>query len=161
MLKAELHKIQGESDIQNVQQNVIDDLIAQMTQVQSPYSVLSGKRQKPLFPADPALTEHLRSAEMSQQSRQAPATSSNNPESPHEPNGPVGRLRNDHEVPTETRKDPLWWESRTTGFITTQLSNMGWRKHHFEHFTQKGEPVKRLTKTHDLKELFLLGELDF
>ena len=102
------------------QQHVIDDLIAQMTQVQSPYSVFSDKRPKPLFPADPVLTQHLRSIEMSQQSRQAPATSSNNPESSHEPKGPVGRPRNDHGVPTETRKDPLWSESRTTGFITTQ-----------------------------------------
>ena len=75
---------------------------------------------------------------MSQQSRQAPATSSNNPESSHEPKGPVGRPRNDHGVPTETRKYTLWWNSQPVGLITTQLSNMGWRKPHFEHFTQQG-----------------------
>ena len=45
---------------------------------------------------------------MPQQLRQALATSSNNPESSHEPEGPVGRPRNDHGVPTETTKDPLW-----------------------------------------------------
>ena len=113
--------------------------------------MFSDERAKPLFPADPVLIQHLRSVEMSQQSRQAPSTSSNNPESSHEPKGPVGRLRNDHGVPTETRKGTLWWESRTTGCITTQLSNMGWRKHRFEHFTQKGEPVKLLTEEHCLK----------
>ena len=118
-----------------------------MAQVQSPYSVFSDKRPKPLFPADPVLNQHLRSVEMSQQSRQAPASSSSsNPEPAHEPKGKAGRPRNDHGVPTETRTDPLWWESRTVGFITTQLSNMGWRKHHFHHFTQKGEPARRLTK---------------
>ena len=61
------------------------------------------KGPKLLFPEDLVLTQHLRSVEMSQQSRQAPATSSNNPESSYEPKGPVGRLRNDHGVPTETR----------------------------------------------------------
>ena len=126
------------------QRDVINDLFAQI-QVPPPYS-FSDQRPKPLFPEDPVLTQHLRSAEMSQQSRQALATSSNNPESSHEPKGPVGRPRHDHGVPTETRKDPLWWESRTTGFITTQLPNMGWRRPHFQHFTQQGTPSKRLTK---------------
>ena len=124
--------------------------------------MFSDKRPKPLFPADPVLTQHLQSVEMSQQSRQAPATSSNNPESSHEPKGPVGRPRNDHVVPTGTRKYTLWWESRTTGFITTQLSNTGWRKHHFQFFTQQGALSKRLTKEHYLKELYhLMGELDY
>ena len=99
---------------------------------------------------------------MSQKSRQQPATSSNNLESAHEPKGPVGRPRNDHGVPTETRKDPLWRDSRPTGYIITQLSNMGQRKPHFEHFTQKEEPAKRLSREHYLKErYFLLGELDY
>ena len=63
MFRAELHKIQGESGIQNIQQqNVIDDLL---TQIQSPYSALSDKRPEPLFPANPVLNQHLRSAEMS------------------------------------------------------------------------------------------------
>ena len=109
MFKAELHKIQGESEIQSMrQQNFIDDLITQM-QVQPPNS-FSDRGPKPLFPApaDHVLTQHLRSVEMSdKKSRQPPATSSNNPEPPHEPKGPVGRPRNDHGVPTET-KIPLW-----------------------------------------------------
>ena len=111
MLKTELHKIQGESEIQNTQQhNVIDDLL---TQVQSPYSVLRDKRPKPLFPADPVLNQHLRSGEMSQQSRQAPtSSSSNNPESAHEQKRPVGRPCNDHGASTETRKYSLWWQSQ-------------------------------------------------
>ena len=135
-----------------MQQNVIEDLLAQMTQVQSPVSAFSDKRPTVVFPADPVLNQHLRSVEMSQQSRQAPASSSsNNPESAHEPKGPVGRPRN-HGVSTETRTDPLWWQSQPVGFITTQLSNMGWRKPHFQHFTQKGEPAKRLAKEHYFKE---------
>ena len=129
MFKAEHHKIQGGSEIQNMQQNVIDDLL---TQIQTPCSIFSGKKPKPSFPSsDPVLNEHLRSVEMSQQSRQAPASSSNNPESAHEPKGKVGRHRNDHGVPTETRKYPLWWESQPVGFIQTQLSNMGWILFHF------------------------------
>ena len=111
--------------------------------------MFSDKRPKPLFPADPVLNQHLRSVEMSQQSRQAPASSSSsNPESTHEAKGRAGRPRNDHGVSTKTWKDPLWWQSQPIGFITTQLSNMGWRKHHFQHFTQKGDPAKRLTKEH-------------
>ena len=142
MSKTELHKIQGGSEIQNMQQqNVTNDLTTH-TQVPPPHP-LSGERPKPSFPADPVLTQHLRSVEMSQQSRQAPATSSNVPEPSHEPKGTGGRPRNDHGVPTETRKDTLWWESRTTGFITTQLPNMGWRKPHFQHFTQQGTLSKR------------------
>ena len=46
--------------------------------------------------------------------------------------------------------------------ITTQLSNMGWREPHFQHFTQQGTLSKRLTKEHYLKELYyLLGECDY
>ena len=155
MFKAELHQIQGESEIHNIQQqNVIDDLL---TQTQSPYSVFSDKRPKPLFPADPVLNQHLRSAEMSQQSRQAPASSSsNNPESAHEPKGRAGRPRNDHGVSTETRKDPLWWQSQPVGFITTQLLKMGWRKHHFQHFTQKGDFAKQLTTKSLFKRIVFL-----
>ena len=94
------------------------------------------------------MEQHLRSVEVSQQSRQAPAYSSstNNPESTHEPKGHVGRPRDDHGVPTETRTDPLWWQSQPLGMIQTQLSNRGWRTPHFKHFTQKGTPAKRLTK---------------
>ena len=98
---------------------------------------------------------------MSQKSRQKPASSSNNPESAHEPKGPVGGLRN-HGVPTETRKDPLWWSAQPVGLITTRLSNMGWRNPHLKHFTQQGTPSKRLTKEHYLKELYhLRGELGY
>ena len=99
---------------------------------------------------------------MPKQSRQQPvSSSSNNPESAHEPKGPVGRPRKDHGVPTETRKDPLWWNAQPIGLITTQLSHMGWRGPHFQHFTQQGTPSKRLTKEHYLKEpFFLLGEPD-
>ena len=121
---------QGGSAIQNMQQqDIIYDLITQFAQVPPPYS-LSDKRPKPLFPVaeDSALIQHLRAVEMSQQSRQQPvSSSSNNPESAHEPKGPVGRPRKDHGVPTETRKDPLWWNAQPIGLITTQLSNMGWR----------------------------------
>ena len=129
-----------------------------MAQVQSPYSVFSDKRPKPLFPADPVLNQHLRSVEMSQQSRQAPASSSsNNPESAHEPKGRAGRPRNDHGVPPETRTDPLWWQSQPVGFIQIQLSSRGWGTPHFQHFTQKGEPAKRLTKSHYFKIVCLIG----
>ena len=156
--KAELHQIQGESEMQNKQQqNVTDDVL---NQILTRYSILSDKKAKPLLPADPVLNQHLRSVEMSQQSRQAPASSSNNPESAHEPKGKAGRPLNDHGVSTETRKDPLWWSAQPAGFIQTQLSNMGRRTAHFQHFTQKGTPAKRLTKEHYLKELFsYLGDL--
>ena len=98
---------------------------------------------------------------MSQKSRQQQAPSRNNPESSHEPKGAVGRPRN-HGVPTETRTDPLCWNSQATGFTTTQLSNMGWRVPHFEHFTKQGAPAKQLTREHYLKELyFSLGELGY
>ena len=90
---------------------------------------------------------------MSQKSRQQQAPSSNNPESSHETKGAVGRPRN-HGVPTETITNPLWWNSQPTGFITTQLSNMGCGVPHFEHFTKQGAPAKRLTREHYLKELF-------
>ena len=47
MFTAELHRIQGGSEIQNMQQqNVIDDLL---TQVQSPYSVFSDKKPNLYF----------------------------------------------------------------------------------------------------------------
>ena len=137
--KEELHNIQGERGMQNLQQqHVINDLL---TQIQTHYSIFSDKNPKPLFPSsDPVLYQHLRAVEMSQQSRQPPASSSpsNNPESSHESKGPVGRPRNDHGVPTETRTDPLWWQSRPLEFIRTQLSNREWRKPHFNHYTQKG-----------------------
>ena len=156
-LKAELHNNQGESDIQNMQQqNVIDDLL---NQIRTPYSICSDKKAKPPFPADPVLNQHLRSVGMSQQSRQAPASSSNNTESAHEPKGKAGRPRNDHGVSTETRKDPLWWSAQPAGFIQTQLSNMRWRTPHFQHFTPKGAPAKRLAKEHHFckkKNFFLI-----
>ena len=94
---------------------------------------------------------------MSQQSRQAPAysSSSDDPESAHEPKGPVGRTRNEHGVPTESRTDPLWWQSRPPEFIRTPLSNRGWRSPHLKHYTQKGTLAKRLTKERDLKQTVL------
>ena len=143
MFKEELHKINGESEMQNMQQqNVINDL---RTQMQTPYSIFSDKKPEPVFPSsDPVLDQHLRSVEMPQQSRQAPP--SNNPESSHEPKGPVGRPRNDHGVPTETRTDPLWWQSQPLGMTQTQLSNRGWRKPHSKHLTQKETLANRLTK---------------
>ena len=148
MFEAEPHKVQGGSEMQNMQQqNVIEDLLAQMTQVQSPYSAFSDKRPTVVFPADPVLNQHLRSVEMSQQSRQAPASSSsNNPESAHEPKGRAGRPRNDHGAPTETRTDPLWWQSQPVGFIQIQLSNRGRRKPHFQHFTQKRGTCQTINK---------------
>ena len=94
------------------------------------------------------LQKDLRAVEMSQQSRQphAASSSNNDPESPHEPKGPVGRPRNNHGVPTETRNYALYWQSQPTGFIRTQLSNRGWRVPHFQHLTRKGTIAKRLTK---------------
>ena len=149
MFKAKLHKIQGGSAIQNMQQqHIIDYYVNQFAQVQPPYS-FSDKRPKPWFPVaeDSVMNQHWRAVEMSQQSKQQPApSSSNDPESAHEPKGSVGRPRKDHEVPTETRTYPLWWNAQPVGKITSQLFNMGWRKHDFEHFTQKGDLPKRLTK---------------
>ena len=44
MFKEELHKIQGESEMQNMQQqHVINDLL---TQLQTPYSIFSDKKAK-------------------------------------------------------------------------------------------------------------------
>ena len=138
MMFKELHKHQGEGEIQNMQQqNVINELLPQL---QTRYSISSDK-PKPLFPSsDPVLEQHLRSGGMSQQSRQAPAYSSpsNNPESTHEPNGSVGRPRNDHGVPTATRTHPLWWQSQPVGMIQTQLSNRGWGKPFFNFLSKKG-----------------------
>ena len=50
--QAELHKVPGGSEIQNMrQQNVIDDLL---TQIQTPYSIFSDRKPKPAFPiSDP------------------------------------------------------------------------------------------------------------
>ena len=160
MFEAELHKIQGGSDIQNIQQqNVIDDLL---TQIQSPYSISSDKMQKPLSATYHVLNQHLRSAEMSQQSRQAPASSSsNNPESAHEPKGRAGRPRNDHGVSTETRKDALWWQPQPVGFIITQLSN-GMEKTSFSTFYLKRGPRQAINKITLFKiSVFLLGERDY
>ena len=157
MSKEELHKIQGGSEMQNMQQqHVINDLL---TQIQTPYGPIRGdNKPKPLSPSsDPVLDQHLRSAEMSQQSRQAPASSSsgNNPESTHEPNGYVGRPRNDHGVPTETRTDPLWWQSRPLGLIQTQLPNRGWRKP-LETFYTKRDTCQTINKRTLLKRNILL-----
>ena len=103
MMLKELYKNHGEHEMQNVQQQqVINDLLPQM---QTPVSI---QKPKPLFPQDPILQQHLRAVEMPQQSRQPPASgSSNDPESSHEPKGFVGRPRNNHGVPTETRKSFL------------------------------------------------------
>ena len=112
MFRENLFRIHGETAIHNMQQQgVIDYYVNQFVHVPPPllppYSFCD-KKPKPLFPQDPVLQQHLRAVEMSQQSRQAPTSASNNdPESPHEPKGPVGRPRNTHGVPTETRKYPL------------------------------------------------------
>ena len=64
------------------------------------------------------MNQHLRALEMSQQSRQQPASSSgSSTESAHERKGTAGRRRNDHGVPTETRTDPLWWNVQAVGRI--------------------------------------------
>ena len=98
---------------------------------------------------------------MSQTTRQPPATSSNNPESSHEPKGPVGRPRNDHGVPTETRKYPLWLEIRPTGFIITQLSNMGGREPYFKHFEKGNLPNDYQENIIKKENMYCsLGELD-
>ena len=133
------------------QQNTIDDLITQMTQVQPPYSI-SDKMLKPLFPADNVLTQHLQPVEMSQN---------------QDNNRPLQAIIQNHHMNQKERlvdpvtmesqqkqKYPLWWNSQPTGFITTQLSNMGWRVPHFEHFTKQGAPAKRLTREHYSKELY-------
>ena len=157
VFKEELFKNHGEHEMQNMQtQQVINDLLHQIqTQVPPPYS-FSGNKPKPLFPQDPILQQHLRAVEMSQQSRKPNAASSsiNDPESTHEPKGTVGRPRNNHGVPTETRTYPFYWQSQPTEFIRTQLSNRGWRTPHFQHLIQKGTIVKRLAREHFLKELF-------
>ena len=129
--------------------------------MQTPYGPI--QKPKPLFPQDLVMQQHLRAVEMSKQSRQPPASApSNDPESSHEPKGPVGRPRNDHGVPTESRKDPFYWQAQPLEFIRAQLSNRGWRTPHFQHLTQKGTLAKRLTKEHYLKELFyLLGDIGF
>ena len=149
-MKRNFIKIQGEREIQSMQQQtVIDDLISQMTQVQSHFYVFSDIRPKPLFPADPVLTQHLRSVEMSQQSRQPPATSSNNPESPHEPKGRVGRPSNDHGVPTDTRNKTLYGGNLDPPAISLhKYQTWDGEKHNSEHVTQKGEPAKRLSREH-------------
>ena len=91
---------------------------------------------------------------MPQRPKQQQTSSSSNLESAHEPKGAAGRPRN-HGVPTETKRDTSWWDSQPTGFITTQLSNMGWRVPHFAHFTKQGAPAKRLSREHYVKELYL------
>ena len=135
------------------QQQVFNDLLLQrQTQVPPPYS-FSDKKPKPLFPQDPILQQHLRAVEMSQQSRQphAASSSNNDPESSHEPKGSVGRPRNNHGVPTETRKYIFYWQSQPTEFIRTQLSNRGRRTPRVQHLTQKGTVVKRLPREHYFK----------
>ena len=147
MFKEELYKTHGEHEMQNTQQQqVINDLLLQMQ------TLVSIQKPKPLFPQDPILQQHLRAVEMSQQSRQPPASgSSNDPESSHEPKGSVGRPRNNHGVPTETRKYSFHLQPQPTESIRTQLSNRGWRTPHFQHLTHKGTIAKRLTKEHYLK----------
>ena len=136
MFKGELHKTHGESEMQNMQQqNVINDLL---TQIQTPDSIFRFYICHSIYPDSTQLNTIKTSTCL--------FTFINNPDSSHEPKGPVGRPRNDHGVPTETRTDPSWWQSQPLGMIQTQLSNRGWRKPHFKHFTQKGTPAKRLTK---------------
>ena len=73
--------------------------------------------------------------------------------------GPVGRPS--HGVPTVSRNDSFYWHAPPTEFIRTQLSNRGWRTPHFQHLTSKSTVAKRLTKEHSLKELCLLGDIDY
>ena len=167
MFRESLFRIHGETAVHNMQQqDIIDYYVNQFVHVPPPlpppYS-FRDKKPKPLFPQDPVLQQHLRAVEMSQQSRQAPTSASNNdPEPSHEPKGSAGRPRNTHGVPTETRKDPFYWQSQPTEFIRTQLSNRGWRTPHVQHLTQKRTIAKRLTREHYLKELFhLLGDIDY
>ena len=117
----------------------------------------SDTKPKPLFPQDPqdpVTQQHLRAVEMSQQPRKpnaASSSSNNDPESTHERKGPVGRPRNDHGVPTESRKYPFYLQAQPVEFIRAQLSNRGWRVPRFQHLTQKGTIAKRLTRKHYLK----------
>ena len=133
------------------QQDIIDYYVNQFAQVPPPYS-FSDKRPEPLFPQDCVMNKHLRAVEMSQQSRQPPASApSNDPESSHEPKGHVVRPRNDHGVPTETRKYPFYWESQPVGMIQTQLSNRGWRKPHFKHYSKRDTCQTIFKQKHYLK----------
>ena len=148
-MKKNFLKVHGEHETQNMQtQQVINDLLHQIqTQVPPPYA-FSDNKPKPLFPQDPIMQQHLRAVGMTQQSRKpnAASSSTNDPESSHEPKGTAGRPRNNHGVPTETQTDPFYLQSQPTEFIRTQLSNKGWRTPHFQHLTQKGTIVKRLTR---------------
>ena len=121
MLKTELHEMSGEKDIQITKlRNVIDDLVHNNT---PPPYVYNEARQPPVH-TDTVLNQHLQSVEMSQRSRQQHAPSSNNPEPAHEPKGAAARPRN-HGVPTETRKDPLWWNPQPTGFYHYTVTKYG------------------------------------
>ena len=135
--------------MQNMQtQQVINDFLHQVQTQVPPPCAFSDNKPKPLFPQDPIMQQHLRAVGMSQQSRKpnTAASSNNDLESIHEPKGTVGRPRNSHGVPTETRTDPFYLQSQPTGFIRTQLSNRGWRSPHFQHLTQKRYNCKAINK---------------
>ena len=164
-LEKAFFRIHGETELHNMQQqDIIDHYVNQHIHVPPPLQPplpFTDKKRKALFPQDPqdsVMQQHLQAVEMSQQSRQPRAASSpsnNAPESTHEKKGPVGRPRNDHGVPTESRKDPFYWQSQPTEFIRTQLSNRGWREPHFQHLTAKGTIAKRLAKERYLKKCFI------
>ena len=120
MCKEDLFRIHGKTELHNMQQQgIIDSLL----QIQEPCGPMrSDPKPKPLFPQDPqdsVTQQHLRAVEVSQQSRKPRGASSSNnePESIHEKKGLVGRPRNDHGVPTETRTDPLYWQSQPIEFL--------------------------------------------
>ena len=130
-LKKEFMKCLVKKDTAYTTKNIIDDML---NHIPPPY--LFGVSP---FHTDNVLNQHWKSVESSQRSRQQLASSSNDRESAHEPKGPAGRPRNhDHGVTTETRKDPLRWESQSAGFILAQLSNMGWREPHLHISQNKG-----------------------
>ena len=159
MFKEEPFNIHGGHEMHNMQQQqVINDLLLQ---IHTPHSI---KKPKPLFPQDPVLQQHLRAVETSEQSRrQEPASSSSNndPESSHEPNGPVGRPRNEHGVPTESRKDPFIGNlSHSDSLEHSHQTEDG--DHLILTLYSKRDTSKTINKKHYSKELFyLLGDLYF
>ena len=152
MAQEELYNVAAKYEREMTNRAVlIDDLL---TQVNKPPPYLYTN------PAtNPTLEDHLKSVATAQQARQPrPAGSSSDPapEMEHEPRGNRGRPRASHGVPAEKRRDPIWWKNQPLGFITAQLSELGWREPKMRHLTKAGHPAKRLTKEHYLAELFAL-----
>ena len=158
MFQEELFNVTEQSERNRLQQqDVINDLI---TQINKPPPYMYPHIDMYTKPAtNPTLEDHLKSVATAQQARQPrPAGSSSDPapEMEHEPRGNRGRPRASHGVPAEKRRDPIWWKNQPLGFITAQLSELGWREPKMQHLTKAGHPVKRLTKEHYLAELFAL-----